>query len=72
MSDDDTFLALAFHINDGTDMDILVCFLETLHSHFHRIGYLFVVIKEYLLADDFADEEAGGLVGPLVFLKIRR
>ena len=72
MADDDALLAVALHVDGGVDQDILVRFLELLHNHFHRIGYLLVIIKEYLLANDFGDEESGGLVGPLVFGEIGR
>ena len=53
-------------------MYLMGILLELLHHHFYRIGYLLVVIKQNLLADNLRDEEACRLVRPLVFAEVGR
>ena len=53
-------------------MNGLFALLELLHYHLHTIWYLLVIIEEHLLADNFIDKEASGLVGPLVLVEISR
>lgn len=72
VADDDAFLAVALHEDDGADADALVRLVEGFHHYLAGVGYLLIVVEEYLLADDFGDEEAGGLVGPLVFVEVGR
>ena len=62
MSDDDSFLGLAFHVDDGLDAYEVLFLLETLHDGLYRVGDFLVVVEENLFADDFSDEEAGGFV----------
>ena len=69
MADDDAFLGVALYIDDGIDVDEFVFLLETLHTHLYRIGYLLVVVAQYLLTNDFRHKEAGGFVGELVFVE---
>ena len=72
MSDDDTLLRVALHIDDGIDVDVLLRLLEGLHHHLDAVGYLLVVVEQDLLAYNLVDEEAGGLVCPLVLVEIGR
>ena len=52
MTDDDTLLRVALHVDHGIDVDMLVILLETLHSDLYRIRNLLVVIEQDLLADN--------------------
>ena len=72
MANDNTLLRIAFHIDDGTDMNIFLGLLETLHAHLHTVRYLLVIIKEYLFADYLTDEEACWLICQLIIDEIRR
>ena len=69
MADDDALLRVALDVDDGIDMYLTVVLLEALHDDLYGVGYLLIVIEENLLADDFRDEEAGGLVRQLVFVE---
>ena len=69
MAYDDALLAVALDVDDGIDMNLAVVLLEALHDNLHRVGNLLVVVKQYLLADNLRDEEAGGLVRQLVLVK---
>ena len=35
MPDDDAFLRITLHVYHGIDMDVVVVFLETLHTHLY-------------------------------------
>ena len=70
MADDDALLRLALHVDDGLDANEVFLLLEALHDSLYAVGYLLVVVEEYLLADDLGDEEAGGLVGPRVLVEV--
>ena len=52
MTDDDTLLRVALHVDHGIDVDMLIILLETLHSDLYRIRNLLVVIEQDLLADN--------------------
>lgn len=45
MSDDDAFLAFAFHEDDGTDMDGMFSLLEAFDHHLGGIGHLLVIVE---------------------------
>ena len=72
MAYDDAFLTVALHVDNGIDVDVLVCFLELFNNNLYAVGYLLVVIKQYLLADNLGYEEAGRLIGPLVLIEVSR
>ena len=72
MPDDDALLRVALHVDDGVDVNAPFVFLEALHAHLHRVGYLLVVVEQYLLADNLRHEEAGRLVGQLVLVEVGR
>ena len=66
-ADEDTFLRLAFAVDDGIDADDMFFFVERLHFDLDGIRYLLVVGEQDLLAYDLVDKEAFGLIGQLVF-----
>lgn len=70
--DDDAFLRVAFHIDDGIDMDMVVILFETFHDDLYRVRDLLVVIAEDLLTDNLRDEELSRLVRQLVLVEVSR
>ena len=79
LADDNALLALALHIDDGTYADdaflmLLGGFLvvEGLDLHLHAVRDLLVVVEQDFLTDNLIYEEAGRLVGQLVFGEERR
>ena len=58
MADEDGLLALALDIDDARDVVDTVALLVARNGHFAAVGYLFLVVEEYLFADDLADKEA--------------
>ena len=51
-ADDDTLLAVALAVDDGGDANDIFLFDERIHLYLDGIRNLFVVVLEYLLADD--------------------
>ena len=45
VSDNDAFLALTFHIDNGVDMYGLLLLLKTFYRNLASVGNLFIVIK---------------------------
>ena len=72
VTNEDALLAFAFAIDDGRNVDDVVALLEALDADLAGIGNLLVVEQQDLLADDFGDEEPGGLVGQGILLEIGR
>ena len=72
MAYDDAFLAITLHIDYRIDMDTFFVLLELLHTNLHRIRYLFIVIEQNLLTDDFRNKETGRLIRQLILVKIGR
>ena len=72
MADDDSFLRIALHIDDRTDMDVLLRFLKAFYADLHTVGNLLVVEEQDLLADNLTDEEASRFVGQLVLVEVWR
>ena len=70
VTDDDALLTVALDVDDRGDADVAVGLPELLHDDLAGVGYLLVVVEEYLLAHDLGDEETGGLVGPLVLVEV--
>ena len=71
-ADEDTFLGIAFTVDNGGYTDDVFFLVEGLHFDFDGVRDLFVVVEEDLLADDLVDKEAFGLVGELVLGEERR
>ena len=67
MADEDGFLRLPLHKDDGTDVVDTFFLLVAFDGHLAAVGYLFLVVEQQFLADDFADEETHGAVGEFVF-----
>ena len=61
MTDDDTLLTVALHVDDGIDVNLTVVFLETLYHHLYAVRNLLVVEEKYFLADNLGHKETGGL-----------
>ena len=72
LTDDDTFLRITFNVYHSIDMYLLFFFLKLLYNDLYRIGYLLVIVQQYLFADNFVYKETGRFVCPLVLIKIRR
>ena len=70
MADDDAFLTLALHIDDSMNINAVVGLLERIHTHLNSIRNLFVVIKQNLLTNNLAHEEACRFVGQLILFEI--
>ena len=72
MTDDDTLLRVTLHVDYGIDVDVIVVFLESLYCNLYAIGYLFIVVKQYLFADNLGYKETGRLIGKLILIEISR
>ena len=72
MADDDTLLRVTLHVDYGIDVDVIVVFLESLYCNLYAIGYLFIVVKQYLFADNLGYKETGRLIGKLILIEISR
>ena len=72
MPDDDALLRVTLHIDDRIDVDMLLVFLEPLHTNLHTVRDLLVVVEQDFFAYDLGDEEAGGLIGELVLVEVGR
>ena len=72
MPDDDALLRVTLHIDDRIDVDMLLVFLEPLHTNLHTVRDLLVVVEQDFFAYDLRDKEAGGLIRQLVLVEVGR
>lgn len=66
VADEDGFLAVALDEDEARDVVDAFLLLVALDSHLAAVGDFLLVVEEYLLAHDLADEEAHGAVGEFV------
>ena len=67
-ADDYALLGVAHDVDDGPDVVTVGILLELLDDHLGAVGNLFVVVGEYLLADDLGGKEAEVAVGEEVLV----
>ena len=60
---DDTFLRVAFNIDNCHDVYAIFFLVKLLYHNLHRVGHLLVEVEQHLLTDDLGDEESGRFVG---------